>query len=777
MATNWLPATMTVSELYDRLSTPQRGKETLEVFLGMKKKQQDARKDIGGFVGGNLTGRRKAVNLKGRDVITLDLDSIPGGCTDEVIARMETLGCSYAMYSTRKHRPSAPRLRAVVPTDRTMTVDEYEPCARRLAELIQTDMNWFDPTTFEVERLMYWPSCCADGEYVFRCRKDLPLLRADELLGAYRDWHSIALWPRVPGEVQVHQRAAAKQGDPTEKEGIVGAFCRVYDVPAAMDAFLPGVYEPVDGSDDRYTFAGGSTSGGALLYQAGKFLYSHHATDPCSGKLVNAFDLVRLHLFSAEDELSKEGTPTHKRPSYKQMCQLARSDAEVAALAEEERGAKLMEEFGDRLPQNTETVVSAESDKSAVIPSPAPYPEVQMRKFLGGLEGKELTTALVRETMDAVGVRCQFDEITHRTLLSGAERFGWSKGCTAQNMPVYLRDILRPAGVVGASTSAIAETMDVIADLNRFNPVRAMLENTEWDGADRLEVLFELIGITEQPFCRTLVHKWLRQCVALGCNTDDKPCGADGVLVLQGDQGIGKTSVVRRLAVRPEWFCEGASFGNFKDKDKLIQATNAWITELGEIERTLGSTSDLKAFITNTSDAIRKPYARTAVEMPRRTSFCGTVNPGNYLVDPTGNRRFWTVHIERVDLNRLFSLTDDWFVQLWAQIYADWQTAGAESYRLTAAEQQALSQRNQDYEEPLTAEIEIRDLMDFSLEEKDWRLCRASFLASLSGARTDARQVGRVLRRLMRDYPAIRAVRKKDGQYFQVPLAKQFAEI
>lgn len=116
---NWQPAKMLLSELYQRLQTPLRGTESMAEYLAMRKSDQDARKDIGGFVGGNLTGRRKKLNVKGRDLLTLDLDNLPPGAAEEVHRRCSALGVGYCIYSTRKHSPDAPRLRVVVPTDRT----------------------------------------------------------------------------------------------------------------------------------------------------------------------------------------------------------------------------------------------------------------------------------------------------------------------------------------------------------------------------------------------------------------------------------------------------------------------------------------------------------------------------------------------------------------------------------------------------------------------------------------------------------------------------------
>ena len=159
-AKNWRPQTLLVSELYERLRVPNRGTETLAAYLSLTKAQQDNLKDVGGYLAGSLAGtRRKAGAVTGRDVITLDLDHIPPGATEEVHKRVEALGCGYCIYSTRKHTPEAPRLRVLLPLDRTATADEYEPLARRMAAYIGIEMA--DPTTFEVTRLMYWPSCCA----------------------------------------------------------------------------------------------------------------------------------------------------------------------------------------------------------------------------------------------------------------------------------------------------------------------------------------------------------------------------------------------------------------------------------------------------------------------------------------------------------------------------------------------------------------------------------------------------------------------------------------
>ena len=330
LSKEWIQSEFLWSEFVAKLQMPQRSAETFEEFQKLSKADQGKLKDVGGFVGGTLSGKqRKANAVTGRDLVTLDLDNIASGETDHVIRKIESLNIAYAVYSTRSHAEYRPRLRVVIPLSETITADEYEPVARKIASYV--GMELCDPTTFEASRLMYWPSCSKDAQYVFRVT-DNGFVDPKALLQLYDDWTDVSTWPQVPGSPDSLRAKTllAKQQDPTTKHGVVGAFCRTYDILAAIDTFIPNAYEETN-SDDRLTYTGGTTVAGAVLYDNGKFLFSHHATDPCSGQLVNAFDLIRLHKFSDLDADAKDGTPVVRMPSYMAMQKLALADETVAA--------------------------------------------------------------------------------------------------------------------------------------------------------------------------------------------------------------------------------------------------------------------------------------------------------------------------------------------------------------------------------------------------------------------------------------------------------------
>lgn len=659
-ATVWNPLTLTVSELYTRLETPMRGTETLAEYLALSKADQDGKKDIGGFVGGRLSApRRKADNVIDRCVVTLDFDTIPPFGTDKVLSALDTQDYGYCVYSTRKHRPEAPRLRIVVVTDRVMTVDEYDAVSRRLAADIGITMA--DPTTFEASRLMYWPSCSADGEYIFKY-KDAPFMSVDKVLATYADWHNWAERPQVPGAVN-YQKLAVRQGDPESKPGLIGAFCRVYDIYGAMDAFLPGIYDPVDNDPRRYTYLNGSTTGGAIVYDDGKFLYSHHATDPCGGKLVNAADLVRLHKFGHMDNNAAVDTPVNKLPSYKAFMDFAGSDKQVATLQIRERYAAGQQEFAG-LGAGATPMVNGEATED---------PDAWVAKLAANKNGT------IKPTIDNVRIILENDpllkgkfalnQFAGRGEVLGAlpwdesgKRRLWSD---TDNNGLYWYmesryDITKRGNIDAA--------LDLHAATHAFNEVQDFLNGLAWDGTPRLDTLFiDVLGAEDTEYNRIVTRKIFTAAVARAMNPG---CKFDCMLILCGRQGWGKSTIISRMSCG--WLNDSIRTFEGKEASELLQGV--WLVEIAELEAfRQADVSRIKQFLSLQVDRYRAAYGRHAKEQPRSCVFFGSCNQMDILRDTTGNRRFWPVDIDIIPRKKtVWELTDEDVRQVWAEAKARW---------------------------------------------------------------------------------------------------------
>lgn len=643
----WHTNTLLWSELIKRLEVPQRSAETLAEYLKLKKVDQDNLKDVGGFVGGTFNGsRRKAINITGRDVITLDLDDIPTGCTDSVLRRVDALGCAFCVYSTRKHQSAAPRLRVLFPSDRTMNADEYEPVARKMASLIGIECA--DPTTFDVARLMYWPSCCSDSEYIF-LYGDKPFLSADGLLAQYADWRNQSEWPRVPGKVPDYSKLAKKQGDPEEKGGVVGTFCRTYDIHRAMAELIPGIYEPVDGTTDRYTFTKGSTTGGAVIYNDGKFLYSHHATDPCSGRLVNAFDLVRLHKFSEKDDEAVPGTPTNRLPSYVAMCEFALSLPEV-------RSKRAAEDF-------------AEVKEAQEQPSDLSWTYDLTLSASGGYEKTLNNIMLIAQNAPELKGCARKDKFTGRILtvpdLPWESGVYWSDTDTTELRRYFdTRYKMRP------SKQDIKDAIMAIAVKQGYHPVQEYLTSLTWDRIPRLDTVFiDYLGVADSPYARAVTRKSFTGAVA---RVMVPGCKFDYMVVLVGEQGRNKSSMLRILA-GADWFSD--SMATFDGKNAFESVVGKWLIEIPEMQAFDKTTmNQAKAFITKQSDFYRAAYAEFPEDRPRQCVFFGTTNERECLRDATGGRRFWPLDIDAIPRKKSpFEDLPKERDQLWAEAYVRWQ--------------------------------------------------------------------------------------------------------
>lgn len=633
----WPTQLLMWSDVLTKIKSPVRSAETLNEYMKLPRSQQDDLKDVGGFVGGELLdNRRKASNVIGRDILTLDLDNVSATGFEDINAKLSGLNCSYAVYSTRKHTPSKPRLRVLIPLDKTATADEYEPLARKVAELI--GIGYADPTTFEASRLMYWPSCSKDSEYIFTY-EDKPFLSVDETLSLYVDWRDFKEWPTVPGADVSYKRLVAKQEEPTEKPGAVGEFCRMYDIHAAIEKYLPGIYQLEN--DGRYTFIDGSTVGGAVIYEDGKFLFSHHATDPCSGKLVNAFDLVRLHKFSDLDDEVKENTPVNRWPSYVEMLKVVYADDEV-------RRKQLAEDFGA---DNAEWMLELERNKSGDIASTA----ANIKNIL--TNDPNLAGKFAR------------DEFAYRDLLLGS--VPWRKITRPQAIDndddAGLRNYL--SEVYGITGRAVIE--DALAETflnNKFHPVREYLESLQWDGVPRVEtLLIDYMGAEDTELTKVMTRKTMTGAVA---RVFEPGCKFDYVLMLIGTQGIGKSSFIALLG--GEWFSD--SLDGINGKEAYEQIQGSWILELSELSALRkAEVEKVKQFVSTQVDKFRQAYAKRSREFPRQCIFIATTNVEDPLKDHTGNRRFWPVQtgVNPINLSDRDNFPRD---QVWAeavQIYKE----------------------------------------------------------------------------------------------------------
>ncbi len=636
----WKNRQTTLQELFNRLSETRRTGETCNEFKNLSKEKRNEIKDSGGFVGGSLLkkGPRTTSNIAGRQLVTLDLDNKVqpdtwGGFT-------LLYDNAAVMYSTHSHRAEAPKLRLIFPLDREVLPEEYEPIARRIASY--AGINSVDPTCYRLPQFMYWPSTPKDGEYLFEYQ-DGPLFSADELLATYKDWKDSTEWPAADHEKEIIRSDIKKQGDPLEKPGIIGAFCRAYSVPDAIDTFLPEIYQPCD-ILDRYSYAKGSTAGGLIIYED-KFAYSHHGTDPISGKLCNAFDLVRLHLFGLQDEDRED-----QKASNDAMRDFARKDPRVKLLLIEERRESAEADFSEDLEPESETVKNWETSIE-LGKNDKPLPTIN-------------NLTLILENDPKLKGLFVWDELAKNLVFTRPA--SWHKG--QQEKRVSDRDVASLEHYIERlykiSTVKIETALSVISQKHTSHPVRDYLNSQHWDGTPRVETLFiDYLGAADNEFNRAVARKWLAAAVARifspGCKFDYMP-------LLIGDQGQKKSMLADKLGRK--WYSD--SISTVQGKEAYEQLLGVWIAEMAELAALRKSEVEaVKHFISKREDRFRVSYGRRVEAFPRQCVLIGTTNKRDPLNDPTGGRRFWPVETyatkPKKDIAKDF--TDSVIGQIWAE--------------------------------------------------------------------------------------------------------------
>lgn len=639
-AKQWINKEITWTDFLKRLRDPYRTRETYKEYTKYTKKQRDEAKDIGGFVAGKLKdGRRLDTNVMNRSMITLDADYAPSDLWDELEMLFDS---AMVMYSTHSHSTNHPRYRIVIPMIREVTPDEYQAIARKIAD--QINIDYFDDTTYQASRLMYWPSCSTDGIYEFHSL-DLPWLDPDKILALYDDWQDISFWPISSRVSEVHKRIAKKQGDPLDKDGLIGAFCRTYTIQGAIDTFLPDIYVSTN-REDRYTYTGGSTAGGLVIYED-KFAYSNHATDPCSMHLCNAFDLVRLHKFKELDMDTAPSVPINKLPSWVAMMDFAGQDEATKLTLGKERLSTAMADFPDIENQDWLKLLSADkrgnylptTDNIVIILQHDP----RLKDSIGGID------IFAQKPIKKDSLPWwQYDP--HKPSWSDAD-------------DAALRYLLEKDYNIAAKGKT-DDAVVYVHEQNAYHPIRDYLKTLEWDGIERLDTMFiDYLGSSDTSYTRAVTRKAFTAAVARvlqpGCKYDYMP-------VLVGKQGIGKSHILSVMG--GTWFSD--SITTISGKEGYEALHGSWLVEMAELTATRKQeVESIKQFISKREDRYRKAYARRVSDNPRQCVFFGTTNDNEFLRDYTGNRRFWPIDTDKERRTKIIfqDLNDYERDQLWAE--------------------------------------------------------------------------------------------------------------
>lgn len=656
-ATTWRTYEVSFQALAKRLAIPVYTSETLEEYFNMTKEEQGRIKDVGGFVGGAIAnGRRLKANVHWRSLITLDIDNGKPDILDDIHRALN--GTAYIVYSTHKHTPDNPRLRVVIPLLENVLVEKYEPIARRIAGDINIEA--MDRTTYQPSRVMFWASVAKDGQYVFEAHSG-QYLNGDAVLTRYEDWRDVFGWCYANDELINDREQVAKQADPLTKRGYVGAFNRAYTIPDVIDKWLSDQYEPF--KDGRYTYLGGSTAGGLIVYQDGLFCYSHHGTSPTSGQLTNAFDFLRLSLFGDQDLKTRPDLEMNKKPSYKDMIAMLQNDpATVAEFTDLNKlpfdiiddgkppEIKPVDEFNDSITWEAAATVKEwlsllTRDKFGAIESTGANVKIILNND-PNLKGKMAIDSF-KLTLQVLG------ELPWKH--NGDEWTDTDDG----SLQIYLEQYYQIVG-----ERKIINALNEVAIERAFHPVKDYLNSLVWDGVPRIEQVFQkFFGAEDNPYIQTVAKIHFTASVARIFKSGVK---YDTAVVFVGAQGIGKSFFIEKMA--NGWYND--SLQRVDNKDAYEALIGAWLVELPEMSAMKKADNEtIKHFLSKSSDRFRLSYGRRAQTFLRACTFWGSSNDLDFLKDVTGNRRYYPVGCDknRQTLNAWRDLTPELVGQIWAE--------------------------------------------------------------------------------------------------------------
>ena len=401
-----------------------------------------------------------------------------------------------------------------------------------------------------------------------------------------------------------------------------------------IEKFLPDVYAP-SAMEGRYDYIPADSSAGVIIIDE-KFAYSFHATDPACGQLLNAFDAVRVHKFPDDDP----------KKSYNAMAEFAVADERVKLRIFEEKRQAAAEDFDEADPDAWKKQLQYEKKSMELKNS--------LHNLMLILENDENLKGIVFNQL-ADGM-----EIRGKVPWPHPAKF-WRDADDAQ----LICYVDAAYGTVSARNYDIAVTKAV--DDRSYHPIREFFETLPaWDGVERADtLLIDYLGAEDTPYVRAVTRKEL--CAAY-CRVYHPGIKFDSMIVLNGDQGIGKSTLIAKLG--GEWYSDSLNLSDMNDKTAAEKLQGYWIMEIGELAGMRKADLDkVKAFISRQDDKYRASFGRRVTPHPRQCVFFGTTNSQNgYLRDITGNRRYWNVKVPGNGKYKPWDMDADTVKQVWAEV-------------------------------------------------------------------------------------------------------------
>lgn len=719
----------------DNMSTPVVTRETFAEYKSASDMEQNRLKRIAGWT------IRCAIEGKGRtkntvtpsQIITLDVDNATPAFQEALLGGEVMPGIALAANTTRSHTPENPRFRIALPVSPPISPDDYQRACRICSLQFDPELKIVDKVSARPAQLMYRPSCSKDMEKHFRYHEqDGGVFYWEE---AVREWERktgldsniLSNLPRFYNESELRE-IAEKAEDPLDKKGPVGFFCRAYSITELIegkdgeDPILDGIYQIDDweqGAASRMTYIAGHSQNGAVVYDD-KFVYSHHGSDPASDQLVNAWDLVRIHLFDGRDDDQEK--PMAQRESWKKMIAFAKDQGpykrqmgldryDMAAMLDDVEDDGWVEEetvedllgFDHMMAEQRQKSDEEMDDllgvpvQSVVQPVSNPYQRLRAEKPPKDWIASELEldqNGSIKPTLTNIAIiigndsrlwrKIAFNAFSNQIMLLGDIKTRNSRvppvnvrnHDTGDNWSdfndVVIRAILEgPAGpgLPGYGTTVtdrnLQDAVKIAARRNSFHPIRDQINrwrDVEWDGVDRVGTfLARNLGARQDAYSKMAMEMMMIASVA---RVETPGCKFDYALILEGMTGIGKSTLIKIL-YGEEFF--GELDADLADRQATAeQIAGKWCLELPE----LGSLSKsdynhAKIFMRRQHDDVRLAYDRTVSVLPRQCVVWGTTNEKVYLKDPYGNRSYWVVkcEAEKIDFASILRERD----QLWAQ--------------------------------------------------------------------------------------------------------------